>query len=161
MELKLIIIGILSVVLILIIESIYIYYLKKRVNNLSIDRDRSINKNNIINIKQTKQTFDFFNELLEIKFRYYLTSEILAYFLNGKEIPKKEIIKLKENFYIDVTKTLNKNQRENILKIFSNEGIEMYIHQTFLKLLNDCNIKYIKTDELDQKTINAIYNDKK
>jgi len=117
--------------------------------NQSIDLD--------ININNTIKTKEFLDSFLEQKYRYYLTSDILAYFLNGKEIPKKEIQNIKEKFFSDVTMSLNKKQQENILKIFTSKGIELYIHQSFLKLLNESNIKFTDDTQLDKRAIQTVY----
>lgn len=84
----------------------------------------------------------FLDKMLEDKFQYYLTSYILAYFIQDKEIDKKEIIKLKNDFYVDIASTLNPRIIMDLHKIFTKQGLVLYIHQTFLKLLNDANIKF-------------------
>lgn len=134
---------------------------------VQIKQLETVNKNLLIKIdnsmsaKESKEIVDFIDSLLTVKFQYYLTSYILAYFVSDKEIDKKEIKKLKEDFYLDVSKTLCEQQQNRILKVFSKEGIILYIHQAFLRLLNDANVKFKNNDaslgNLSRRTLDAVY----
>jgi len=151
-----ILVGLLSAVITFI--SIYIYFY---IKELKSDKKKSIiekSKKKHLDIDHSIKSLEFFNNLLLTKYQFYFSSEILAYFLSSKEMPKKEISSIKEKFYLDVSKTLNNDQRDNLLKIFSIDGVKLYIHQTFLRLLNESNIKYLKTDtSLDKKALDAVY----
>ena len=129
-------------------------------------RSKSVKKE-IINpmcIDDVIKTLDFFNSVLELKFQYYLNTFFIAYFVNDKDLDIKDIKKYKKDFYMDVSKMLCTDQKNQLLKVFSIEGIELYIHQTFLRLLNDYNIKFKNAgnqgnvvDNIHTRTLQAIY----
>ncbi len=113
-------------------------------------------------IADTIKVMTFFDSFLATKFSYYLNTSMIAYFVNDKDIDKKEIKKLKIDFYSDVSNSLNNDQKADILKIFTKEGIELYIHQTFLRLVNEANIRFKSSndtgmDALNTSTLNTIY----
>ena len=115
-----------------------------------------------LTIDETIKEKEFFDNFLITKFEYYLTTHILAYFASDKDIEIKEIKSLKEQYYADVSKTLNNHQKARLLMIFTATGTELYVHQTFLRLLNDANIKFKQNnltgmDALNQQTLNTIY----
>ncbi len=114
-------------------------------------------------IKESKEVFEFLNELILVKFKYYLNVHFMANFASDKEIDKKDIKKFKNDFYLDVSSTLHNKQKERLLKVFSQKGIELYIHQSFLRLFNDANIKFKNgeqsntVDSMNRNTMQAIY----
>ncbi len=114
------------------------------------------------NIDETIKIVQFIDDFMAVKFQYYLTAFIMAYFISDKELDKKEIKKLKEDFYEDISNTLNALQKEQILKVFTKHGITLYVHQSFLRFLNDANIKFKNSgtdmDTMNRKTLQAIYN---
>lgn len=136
------------------LSAIYFY-----VANKALKKPKKID--NTISIDDSIKLITFIDNLLLIKFGYYLNTYILAYFVSEKEIDKKEIKQLKDDFYMDISKTLNTYQQEQILKVFSKEGIILYIHQTFLRLLNDANIKFKSGDtnigSMSRRSLEAIY----
>ena len=120
----------------------------------------------IIKTKQAMPIVDtinyrtFLDGMLYDKFQYYLTSYILAYFAQDKEIDKKEIIKLKNDFYVDVYSTLNPRVMAELHRIFTKDGLVLYVHQMFLKLLNDANIKFKNNEReipLTRKNLEILY----
>lgn len=136
--------------------------IKEELINTIQEKTKIEKKYQIISIQDTDASLDFLNKLLDIKFGYYLNTFLIAYFVNDKELDKKEIKKLKDDFYLDISNTLNNQQKNNLLRVFSQKGIELYIHQTFLRLLNDANIKFRDSgngpDNVNKQTLNAIYN---
>lgn len=159
-----ILIGIIGLFLIV---SIVLGYLEYRSNNLKKvlkkeEEKFESNLKKVCDIDETVKIVQFLDGFLSMKFQYYLNTYILAYFISDKDLDKKEIKKLKEDFYVDVSKTLNKDQQELMLRVFTSQGIVLYIHQSFLRLLNDANIKFKQgatgVDAVNQGTLNAIYN---
>jgi len=129
--------------------------LKEEIKKLKNEKTKIENE---LNPKDTITLLEFFDNILMEKFKYYFMSDILAYFSQGKELKKQEIIDIKEKFYVDISKMLSEDQKMRLLKIFSKQGIEIYIHQTFLKLLNESNIKYLDTsDNLDKRSLDVVY----
>jgi len=127
------------------------------------DQKKPKNVNTKMNIDDTIKTMSFFNNVLELKFKYYLNAHFIAYFVNDKDLDKKDIKKFKNDFYIDVSNMLCDDQKQQLLKVFSKQGIELYIHQTFLSLLNEYNIKFQNSnsgnvvDDTHARTLQAIY----
>lgn len=143
----------------------YTEYRTRKLDRESIEESKKYEDSlkKVCDIDETVKIVDFLDRMLNIKFQYYLNSYILPYFVNDKDLDKKEIKKLKEDFYADVSKTLNEGQRDLILKVFSSQGIVLYIHQSFLRLLNDANIRFKQgatgVDAVNQGTLNAIYSE--
>ncbi len=120
--------------------------------------NKETKENDILKIEQAKEIrIQMFNELLQIKFHYYFTSEILAHFLQNVALKRETINELKESFYLDVSKALNEETKNKLLEIYSVQGIKMYIHQTFLRMLNDANVKYTDENNLSRDALNAVY----
>ncbi len=145
-KLSILAIGTLSALGVLLTSKLIDYKLKNKK-----ELKENIKINNIID---TKKLLD---DILFSKYEYYLTSEILAYFLNDKDIDKKKIKELKESYYLDVSNSISDDLKNEILKLFTIKGIKLYIHQTFLRLLNESNIKYSSGSSLDKRTLKAIY----
>ena len=112
-----------------------------------------------VSAKEALVIISLLDEMMLTKFRYYLSSYLLPYFIKDQEIEKKTIKKLKEDFYIDVSSVFNAQLKMTFLKVFDQKGIEIYIHQTFLRLLNESNIQYNKQDggTISQSMLNEIY----
>lgn len=112
-------------------------------------------------IEEIMKLYSFFNNLLETKFEFYLNTNILPYLVNNKEIDKKDIIKIKNDFYTDISKTLSDDLKKRLLLVYSAQGIEFYIHQTFLSLMNIADIKFKdggnNIDNTHKQTLNAIF----
>jgi hypothetical protein len=140
-----------------LIVVIYKLYKQKQISDLKVKNL----KRKKLSINDTITLVAFFDQLLEVKFRYYLVSYIMANFVSDKELDKKDIKKLKEDFYTDVSATLNDVQKSRLLEVYSKKGIELYIHQTFLRLLNEANIKFREKgtgiDAVNKQTLNTIY----
>jgi len=118
---------------------------------------------NRISIQDSKEVFEFLNDVIKVKFNYYLNVYFLANFASDKEIDKADIKKFKNDFYLDVSSLFEYKQKERLLKVFSQKGIELYIHQSFLRLFNDANITFKNgtqsntVDSMNRNTMNAIY----
>lgn len=111
------------------------------------------------NIKNAQATITLLDEMMLTKFRYYLSSYIQPFLEKDQEIEKKIIKKLKDDFYTDMLNVFNKDLMNQFLVVFDQKGIEIYIHQTFLRLLNERDIYHSNTNEsnLSQKMLNEIY----
>ncbi|MFA7127692.1 MAG: hypothetical protein WC136_00820 [Sphaerochaeta sp.] len=109
-----------------------------------------------VDIMTLHSTYDFLNKILLDKFEFYLSGQILPYLINGKSLDNKMLHELKEQYYIDVTKMLNKDMQDRILEVFSKQGIILYIHQSFLKAYNAAEIKY-KSDSYNTRSLESFY----
>ena len=115
-----------------------------------------------LNIEDTTKYIQLLDKLLLLKFNFYVGTFFSAALVKHKELDKTEIKNIKEQFYIDVSSTLNDHQKNQLLKVFSKKGIEIYIHQTFLKLLNDLDMKFnnskiVEENDLNDKFTKEIY----
>jgi len=156
--------NILYVLILLIIANIVLFIIfNKEVKNKNIksevkdeDEESKVNK---VSAKESSQILDNFDRLLKIKFDYYFQSELLAYFMKQKEIEKKIIIQLKNTYYADVEKSLSDQLKTDVLNLFSKQGAVLYVHQTFLRLLNEYNIKYQGNGQetLNRRVLEAYY----
>jgi len=118
------------------------------IKNRKLESNERIQLTSQLSIDDTINYQKFFDNLLLVKFNFY-ANQYLANMLKGKSVDKSEIKSGKDQFYIDVSSTLNKYQKEQLLKIYSERGIELYIHQSFLRMLNDIDIKMYQTNDSD------------
>ena len=147
--------------------TMFIVFWNQNVDTNQILKNTRKSFNNYIEselpIKDSKEVFEFLNDLILVKFKYYLNVYFMANFASDKEIDKADIKKFKNDFYLDVSSTLNNEQKKRLLKVFSQKGIELYIHQSFLRLFNDANIKFKNgeqhntVDSMNRNTMQAIY----
>ena len=99
-----------------------------------------------MHIDDANKYLNLLDKLLITKFNYYIFSNFLANLEKRKEISKENIKSIKNEFYIDVSSTLQTEQKYKLLEVFSEKGIEMYIHQFFLQKLNELDVKYKKQE---------------
>ena len=135
----------------LIAISTFGFILYKKLKELNLVKTQL--ENTIVKLKAPMGTDDIikylniFDKLLLTKFNYYIHVHFLANFEKKKEISKEAIKNIKQEFYVDVSSTLRMEQKYKLLDIFSDRGIELYIHQFFLQKLNELDVKYKKQDE--------------
>lgn len=134
--------AVISLLVILLIIGIFKYFKKPRIERVPIGTLES--------------TYTFLNKILSDKFEFYLTGHILPYLVNGKSLDNKILHQLKDQYYIDVYKTINKDMQDRILEVFSKQGIVLYIHQSFLKAYNAAEIKY-KGDSFSTQSLESFY----
>ncbi len=115
-----------------------------------------------INIIEHSNILTFLNTILEQKFEYYLNTYFLAELSMNKELQKKDIKKYKDMYFLDISNMLNNETKQFIQKVFTQKGIELYIHQTFLKHLSAYDIKFkngktSNMDDVNLSTLREIY----
>jgi len=110
-----------------------------------------------IDIIEANEIILMFDSLLEKKFKYYNMIHFLAVFQSGKE-PDIEVVKgIKQSFYTDISNTLSKDMEDLLIKIYNAKGLDLYIHQSFLRLLNEANIKYRVKDDINPANLKTFY----
>ena len=100
----------------------------------------------------SKYVVEFLNDLLKTKFDYYTYKEILPIYIgnetNKKEKFKKEkFLKLKEFYFKDISMSLSKNIKKELINLFTEQGIEIYIHQYFATHFNKIDAKFLNMEE--------------
>jgi len=115
-------------------------------------------KNEVLSTSDKQEIMIFFDNILEKKFSYYLNVYFLANMIMQKEIEKKEIKKFKDMYYLDISNMINEETKHMILTVFTKKGLDLYIHQTFLKLLNKYDIKYrTEKTEVSSALLREVY----
>ena len=126
-------------------------------NDKSKELEKVKEKKESMSATESSAILKFLDEVLERKYQYYLMNDILPYFMSDKDLEKAEIKRIKNEFYMDIYGSLSTVQKKQVKKIFTDQGSTMYVHQTFLKFLNESNIKYKQNNTMSRQTLNAIY----
>lgn len=143
----------------------------KKLKKTLVKKDEEIEKLKEKNSKLSKElTIDDVHKYVQLldkiildKINFYFYNHFLAAYEKNKEISLKEIKEIKTQFYIDVSSALCVEVKAKLLKVFSAQGIEIYIHQTFLRKLNELDVKFKggkskeKDYELSAKLMSEIY----
>ena len=117
----------------------------------------------MLSIDETTKYMQFFDKLLMDKLNFYFFNHFLATYEKGKDVNKELIKDIKTQFYIDVSSALCMDQKRQLLKIFTEKSIELYIHQYFLQKLNELDVKFKggkskeKETELSANLMKEIY----
>ena len=143
----------------------------KSLNKILIEKDKEIKKleekisklDKDLTIEEVHKYVQFLDKIILNKINFYFYNHFLAAYEKNKEISLKEIKEIKTQFYVDVSSALCVEQKAKLLKIFSAQGIEIYIHQTFLQKLNELDVKFKggkskeNDSELSAKLMSEIY----
>ena len=119
-----------------------------------IFKPKKIDKKDINEFKPStsKYIMELLDKLISDKYEYYLYKEILPVYIgnisNKKEkFNKEKFLQLKENFFSDINMSLSKNIKVELIKLFTREGIEIYVHQKFATLFNKTDAKFLNGEE--------------
>ena len=108
----------------------------KEIQKLTSHNKELISKNEKIDFNYAKTTMDFLDRVIQDKFDYHLYNNILPIYLD-KKIPEKKVISsIKEKIYVSVVGGLTPEVKKSILNIFTEKGIEIYINEKIMVLLN-------------------------
>jgi hypothetical protein len=119
------------------------------------EEDKNINQRPIIKStksSENKQTLVLLEELIKQKFEFYLYKDILPVYI-GNENTKKEKFKkekfmaLKKFFYSDLLNSLSEEQLNEVYKLFTQTGFEIFIHQKFSIAFNKVDAKFLNKEE--------------
>jgi hypothetical protein len=126
----------------------YIKQLEKHILELESSNKKITD---IMNVNDVKHYVELFDKILLDKFNFHNYMNFLPLLIKGKEIGVEKIKSVKTDFYYDVSATLCAEQKSKLLKVYSEKGIELYIHQFFLQKLNELDVKF-KTVKEDAKS---------
>jgi len=90
----------------------------------------------IFSIKEYRETLDFLDRIIQDKYQYYMYLNLLPIYMDRK-IPEKKVIQdTKEKIYVSVVGGITLNFKKKILNIFTEKGIEIYINEKIIVLIN-------------------------
>ena len=105
-----------------------------------------------------QNTLAFFDNYMKIKFEFYLLNDLMANIITGRELNPSLINETKQKFFMDVSTSLNEEFFDILGILYTKPGLQLYVHQTFLSLLNKSQLAFKETDskKFDKRTIDAI-----
>jgi len=165
----LILIGI--ILILMSFTGIYFIYktYNEKLNNKEIDNKNSKNsKNNInnldikIDIGTSKSIKNFIIDLVDDRFNYYLYTEILPLYMSNKKLDKTMIQEIKEKIFIEISLFLSKEQKKYISNYFTQKGIQIFIYERVVILINKIDLSFYKNiDQINEKDVDALLKDVK
>jgi hypothetical protein len=121
-----------------IISKIEIKKIKEENTNLNLSIDEKSHK---IDFKYTQVALDFLDRLIKEKYNFYLYTNLLPIYLDNKIPEKKLVQEIKEKIYVSVVGGLNPDTKKSILTFFTEKGIEIYIHEKIMILMNETDFR--------------------
>ncbi len=101
-----------------------------------------------VDLQKGQLAIDYLQRLISEKYNYYMYLDLLPIYLDRK-IPEKNIIKdVKEKIYVSVVGSLTKPVKQEILKFFTEKGIEIFVHESIVIHMN-------KTDFQASDSVNS------
>jgi hypothetical protein len=89
-----------------------------------------------INFQTAKEALRFLDDQIQKKFEFYTYSQLLPLY-HKNTIPEEKVIReIKDKIYIDIVGSFNLELKKEYQKFFTKQGVEIYINQTILILLN-------------------------
>ncbi len=90
-----------------------------------------------VDLIEGQQAIDFLERLIKEKYNYYLYLKLLPIYLDHK-IPEKNIVEeVKSKIYVSVVGSLTRGVKNEILKFFTEKGIEIFVYEKIVILMNE------------------------
>ena len=125
--------------------------LKKEPNKPNTE---ALSEKEEINLVKGQQSIDFLERLIKEKYNYHLYLTLLPIYMD-KKIPEKKIIDTtKEKIYVSVVGSLTNQVKTEMLKYFTEKGIEIFIHEKIIILMNETDFK--ASDSIGQHLFSEI-----
>ncbi len=129
---------------IVIIASFLIGWFAQTIKNkIKKTLEEPIEKTEMIGIDLTKgqKAIDYLERLISEKYSYYKYLELLPIYLDNK-IPEKKLIReTKEKIYASVVGSLTQEVKLEILKFFTEKGIEIFVHEKIIIHMNETDFR--------------------
>ena len=122
-------------------------------NALTFSKKELIKKNKIIkefekeknkeytDFKYSEDALKFIDKLIQSKYNYHLYTTLLPVYLD-KKIPEKKMIEtVKEKIYVSIVGGLTRETKKSILRFFTEKGIEIYINEKIIVLMNETDFR--------------------
>ncbi len=95
----------------------------------------------LIDLDEGQNAIAYLERLIKEKYNYYKYLELLPIYLDRK-IPEKKIIKeIKEKVYVSVVGSLTHNVKKEILRFFTEKGIEIFVHEKIIIHMNETDLR--------------------
>ncbi len=100
-----------------------------------LDEDRTVDPNH------GQDALNFLDRVIKEKYNYHLYLTLMPIYLDRK-IPEKKVIKeLKEKIYVSVVGSLTSGVKREVLRFFTEKGIELYVHERIIILMNETDFR--------------------
>ncbi len=94
-----------------------------------------------VDLTRGQVAMDFIDRLIQEKYNYYMYLELLPIYLDRK-IPEKNVInKVKEKIYVSVVGSLSVDVKYEMLKFFTERGMEIYVNEKIVVMINRTDFK--------------------
>lgn len=90
-----------------------------------------------VDFKYIKESTDFLDELIRLKFSYYLYTFFIPLYLDKKVPEKAKVEEIKEKIYVSVVGGLSMRTKKSIMGFFTEKGVQMYINERILNHMNE------------------------
>jgi len=115
--------------------------LTKKINNLQKIQKEYLNTNKKVDFKYAEEAMNFLDKLIQEKYRFYLYSTMMPIYSNGQIPEKKEVKEIKNKIYLSIIGGLTTETKRSLLNFFTKKGIEIYIHEKIIGLMNETDFK--------------------
>ncbi len=126
---------------------IIIFYMIFKISELFVDQkvnklpeDSSVDKR-YIDIAHGDKILNFLDRIIKEKYTYHLYLTLMPIYLDRKIPEKKHIQELKEKIYVSVVGSLTSNVKKEVLRFFTEKGIEIYVHERIIILMNETDFR--------------------
>jgi hypothetical protein len=106
---------------------------KEPLNNLTNEK--------VIDLVHGQETLNFIDRIVKEKYSYHLYLTLMPIYLDRKIPEKKKIQELKEKIYVAVVGSLSVSVKNEVLRFFTEKGIEIYVHERIIILMNETDFK--------------------
>ena len=141
----------------LLLFIIFIFYKltknhEHNIKNITENIKKEYEKNNkkYINNKYGKEAIDILDKIITDKYQFYLYKYILPVYLGSNKsspMSKEKFKNIKEQFFIEIMKSVSPNITEALYLIYSTEGLMLYINEKFITLFNKTDSKFLNSGE--------------
>jgi len=90
-----------------------------------------------IDFDEGQKVLDYLDRIIKDKYRYYLYTYFLPIYLDKKIPEKKTVDEIKKKIYVSVVGGITRETKDEILKYFTEKGIEIYINEKIMVFMNE------------------------
>ena len=123
--------------------------LYNKVNTLLNERKELTKKLDQIDFRYASEAMSFLDKIIQEKYKFYMYSTLMPLYLDSKIPEKKMINEIKEKIYVSVVGSLTTETKKSILSFFTEKGVEIYIHEKIIGLMNETDFK--ASNKLNEK----------
>jgi uncharacterized protein YneF (UPF0154 family) len=132
-----ILLGFISSIFIIILGIFIVEWYKDK----SAQKKPLLQNSQVFNFKSGQEALDYLDRLIKEKYTYQLYANLLPIYLDRK-IPEKNIVKeIKEKIYVTTVGSLSPEVKREILKYFTQKGIEIYINEKIMIYMNETDFR--------------------